>query len=268
MAFGDSYNLLGVRVNATGYADATQRVIQAATQSQSYGVAALAVHGIMVGALDKNYRFRINQFDLVVPDGQPVRWSLNWLYKTKLKSRVYGPELMLWVCRQAAQENLPIYLYGSQPSVLDALVKNLQSQIENLVIAGVQPSFFRSISEDEKAQVIETIHNSQAKICFVGLGCPRQEIWIYEHLNQLNMPMLGVGAAFDFHAGTLAQAPQLLQNLGLEWFFRLLKEPRRLWRRYLFLNPRFLLLLFLQMTGLFTIDPNNSVQPEQERRFG
>lgn len=262
------YNLLGILISAVDYVAAKNQIIEAARQQQSFGVSALAVHGVMTGALDRVHQYRLNQLDMIVPDGQPVRWALNWLHKTKLSDRVYGPNLMLAVCEAAAAHDLPIFLYGSKASVLDLLAENLQQRFPYLQIAGRQSSRFRTLSAAEKAQDIETIVASGARIVFVGLGCPRQEIWVYEHLNQLPMPMLAVGAAFDFHAGTVSQAPAWMQKHGLEWFYRLSKEPRRLWKRYLLLNPAYLILLFLQWTRLCVPDPQAGTQPQDEIRYG
>lgn len=264
----EKHNILGVMVNATDYDSAVTQIISAAHQGQSFGVTALAVHGVMAGVLDSTHQYRLNQLHLVVPDGQPVRWALNLLYKVNLSDRVYGPNLMLAVCKAAAGEQLPIFLYGSKPEVLEALSSNLQSKFPNLLIAGKQPSRFRTLSAEEKQQDIQHIIDSGAKIVFVGLGCPRQEIWVYEHLELLPMPMLAVGAAFDFHAGTLPQAPAWMQKRGLEWLYRFLQEPRRLWKRYVLLNPTYLLLLFLQWSQLRKYPIERSTPPLEEIRYG
>lgn len=261
-------NVLGVLVNATDYAEAVQLIMDAAKTQKSYGVTALAVHGVMTGALDDEHRFRLNQFNLVVPDGQPVRWALNRLHGTMLRDRVYGPTLTLKVCQSAAKQGYPVYFYGSSQIVLEQLSNNLRKKFPALEIAGMQPSKFRQLTAEEKLEAVNRIKHSGAKILFVGLGCPRQEVWVYEHLDILNMPMLAVGAAFDFHAGNLPQAPPQLQNNGLEWLFRLVQEPRRLWKRYLYLNPSYVCLILLQWLKLRTVDPANNRKPEHELRYG
>jgi exopolysaccharide biosynthesis WecB/TagA/CpsF family protein len=253
------YNLLGVLVNAIDYEAAVERVIVAAKSRQSLTVSALAVHGVMTGVMDPEHRYRLNQLDLVVPDGQPVRWALNALYRVSLKDRVYGPTLTLKICERAARERLPVYFYGSRAEVLNLLCKNVQQQFPELIIAGCRPSFFRQLTEEEQLSVAANIKSSDAAIVFVGLGCPRQEVWIYEHRDILSVPTLAVGAAFDFHAGTLPQAPHLLQSYGLEWAFRLAKEPRRLWRRYMLLNPLYLILVLSQYLGLYHFDTSGLV---------
>ncbi len=261
-------NILGVLVNGIDYEATVEKVIFAANNNQSFGISALAVHGLMTGVLDPVHNYRLNKFNLIVPDGQPVRWALNWLYNARLPDRVYGPNLTLYLCARAAKEALPVYFYGSRPEVLDALQNNLKRKFPQLIIAGTQPSQFRAITVAEKQLIIETIHQSGAKILFVGLGCPRQEIWIYEHLGLLKMPMVAVGAAFDFHAGLLSQAPVWMQNWGLEWFYRLTQEPQRLWRRYFYLNPLYLSYLLMQALHLKKFAPENLPPPRDNLNYG
>ncbi|MBD1808834.1 WecB/TagA/CpsF family glycosyltransferase [Microcoleus sp. FACHB-SPT15] len=262
------HNVLGVRVDAVDYEAAVSKIITAAHQQKKLSVSALAVHGVMTGVLDETHRYRLNRIDIVCPDGQPVRWALNLLYKVGIPDRVTGPFLMLHVCERAAKEGLPIYLYGSRPDVLERLTKNLRDRFPQLIIAGSQPSRFRQVSAQEKQEIIKDIRDSGAAITFVGLGCPRQEVWAYEYADELSMPTLAVGAAFDFHAGNLSLAPVLLQKLGLEWFYRLMQEPTRLWKRYVFLNPLYVSLFILQFLKIVYFDPTRATPPEQEMRFG
>lgn len=261
-------NVLGVLVNPVERETAADRIIDAARRRQPLSVSALAVHGVMTGVLDPEQRYRLNHLDLVVPDGQPVRWALNLVHSAHLPERVYGPALMLAVCERAAREKLPIYLYGSRAAVLAELASRLTQRFPALHIAGMRPSRFRPLTPDEKQEVAEEIRRSGAAITFVGLGCPRQEVWAYEYRDTLSMPVLAVGAAFDFNAGLLAQAPPRLQRLGLEWAFRLIKEPARLWRRYLLLNPTYLTLLALQALHLRRFDPERAAAPVGELRYG
>jgi exopolysaccharide biosynthesis WecB/TagA/CpsF family protein len=247
------YNLLGLQVNAIDYEAATALIIQAAQNHQGLTVAAQPVHGVMTSVLDQKYRYRLNQFDLVCPDGQPVRWALNLLYKTQMRERVYGPTLTLKVCKAAAETGVSIFLYGSKPEVLKQLQTNLKQQFPNLKIAGAISPPFRPLSIEEEQRYLEEIRQSQAGILLVGLGCPRQENWAYEHRHQLNCAVLCVGAAFDFHAGNIPQAPPWMQRGGLEWLFRLFQEPSRLWKRYVLLNPLYLILLFLQTLKILPV---------------
>jgi N-acetylglucosaminyldiphosphoundecaprenol N-acetyl-beta-D-mannosaminyltransferase len=261
-------NILGVLVDAVDYEAAVERIIRAASRGQAMAVTALAVHGVTTGAEDAAHRYRLNQFDLVCPDGQPVRWALNLLYGTSLPDRVYGPTLTLLLCERAAELQLPVFLFGSRMPVLEALSRNLRARFPGLRIAGVHPSRFRQLTEPEREQVVNDIRSSGAALTLVGLGCPRQEVWVYEYRELLKMPLVAVGAAFDFHAGLLRQAPPILQRAGLEWMFRLLMEPRRLWRRYLYSNSAYLGLLALQVTGLRRFDPSVSAPPSHPLRYG
>jgi N-acetylglucosaminyldiphosphoundecaprenol N-acetyl-beta-D-mannosaminyltransferase len=262
------HNLLGVGVNAVDYESTVARILNAAQSRKPLGVSALAVHGVMTGVLDREHRHRLNQLELIVPDGQPVRWGLNLLHKTRLNDRVYGPNLMLKTCEAAAGSGLPVYLFGSTSEMLTELQTKLRQRFPDLLIAGSQPSRFRTMTIDEKETVINDIRESGAAITFVGLGCPRQEVWAYEFKDALQMPVLAVGAAFAFHAGQLSQAPPLMQRLGLEWLYRLCKEPRRLWQRYFYLNPYYLWLLFLQKTGLKRFELNDNDAPKNEILYG
>ena len=261
-------NLLGILVNAINYEAAVSKILAAASAGKPMSVSALAVHGVMTGVLDSTHRYRLNHLDLVLPDGQPVKWALNLLYHTQLPDRVYGPKTMLQICERAAEEGLSIYLYGSKASVLEALSHNLCQRFPKLIIAGTQPSKFRQVSPQEKQEIVQQIRNSGAAITFVGLGCPRQEVWAYEYRDDLSMPLIAVGAAFDFHAGTLAKSPEFLSKIGLEWLFRMIKEPKRLWKRYVFLNPLYVWLFLLQALKIKQLDPTDATPPVEEVLYG
>jgi exopolysaccharide biosynthesis WecB/TagA/CpsF family protein len=261
-------NILGIGVAAVDYEAATHKIINAAREGRTYAVSALAVHGVMTGALDASHRHRLNNLELVVPDGHPVRWAMKWLHGVELPDRVYGPELTLRVCEAAAEGSLPIYLYGSRAEVLDKLVSNLTERFPKIKIAGSSPSKFRQVTAEEQAQIAEEIKASGAAMVLVGLGCPRQETWVFENRELLSMPMLAVGAAFDFHAGLMPQAPAWLQSRGFEWFYRFVHEPRRLWKRYALLNPLYLLLVGLQLVKLRTLSLDDTVRPGTQMRFG
>lgn len=245
-------NVLGVLVDVTDYATATAQIIEAARERRPFAVTALAVHGVMTGVEDPAHNARLNSFDLVTPDGQPVRWALNLLHGAGLTDRVYGPSLTLKVVEQAAAEGLPIYLYGSTQPVLDRLVPALLGMFPALRIAGVEPSKFRSAQPGEEREIAERIKASGARITLVGLGCPRQEIFTYAMRPLLDMPLLAVGAAFDYHAGLLKNPPAWMQKYALEWLWRLGLEPKRLWKRYIILNPKYLSRLAAQKLGLWT----------------
>lgn len=262
------HNVLGIMVNAVDYDAAVQKIADAGESQQPLAVSALAVHGVMTGVLDSEHRYRLNKLDVIVPDGQPVRWALNRLYGSKLTDRVYGPTLMLKTCERAAIDGLPIFLFGGAQDLLDSLQQKLTERFPKLQIAGTQASKFRCLTPEERDQTVATIRGSGAAITFVGLGCPRQEVWAYEFRDALSMPILAVGAAFNFHAGLLPQAPPLMQRFGFEWIFRLIAEPKRLWRRYLLLNPLYASMLVMQALHLRSYDPANAVQPSHEILYG
>lgn len=251
-------NVLGILIDAVDYEAAVSFVFERARQNRAAMISALAVHGVMTGVLDSEHKFRLNSFDLIVPDGQPVRWMMNWLHGTRLRDRVYGPALMRKICERAAAEGTPIYLYGSTKSVVTSLVDSLRIMFPGINIVGSEPSAFRKLTADERAALQQRIRLSGASIVFIGLGCPRQEIFTYELHRNLSAPVIAVGAAFPLLAGQLPQAQPWMQRVGLEWLFRLFAEPRRLWRRYLLLNPAYLVLVALQRFGLRRFSPQGS----------
>ena len=245
--------VLGVRIDAVDYDASVARIVRAAQNHEPLAATALAVHGVMTGALEPCHARRLNGLDLVVPDGQPVRWALRWLHGIRLPDRVYGPELMLRTAAAMEARGLPVYLYGSTPAILEDLEQFLELRFPGLEIAGRAPSRFGKVSSDDFKQIATEIEASGARCLFLGLGCPRQEIFAFEARQRLHMPVLAVGAAFEFHAGHKPQAPAWMQQHGLEWLYRLAQEPSRLWRRYLLLNPLYLAGIALQrvMPGAF-----------------
>lgn len=262
------HNVLGVMIDAVDYEGALSRIINAAKNRQPLSATALAVHGVMTGVMDGSHRHRLNHIDLVTPDGQPVRWAANLLHGTKLAERVYGPNLMIMLCERAAQEGLPVFLFGADDSMLGRLKERLLQKYPKLIIAGSKPSKFRTINDSEKQELVNEVKASGAQIMLVGLGCPRQEVFVYEMRDAVGIPMLAIGAAFAFHADSLPQAPPWMQQRGLEWLYRLIQEPTRLWKRYLLLNPLYASLLTLQLTKLRTPDPNGTSPPASEIMYG
>ena len=261
-------NVLGVLVDATDREAAVMRVTEAARDRRPLTCTALAVHGVMTGVEDPVHRYRLNHFDLVTPDGQPVRWALNWLHHAGLEQSTHGSGLMLGVCEQAAEEGLPIYLYGSTRLVLDRLVASLRGRYPSLKLVGAEPSKFRRTTPDEKRELVERIRSSGAAIVFIGLGCPRQEVFAYEYGEALGVPTIAVGAAFDYLAGVLREPHPLVRRAGFEWLHRLILEPRRLWKRYTVLNARYLLYLCLQLSGLLRPDARDVERPHEEILYG
>ncbi len=238
--------ILGVRVDPTYYTAALAQVFSWSTRQESRYVCFANVHMLMEAHDSPEYNRVINSADLVTPDGMPLVWMMR-LKGRRRQERVYGPTLMLHVLESAARENIPIGFYGSSPEVLQRLLTRMQERFPDLKVAYSFSPPFHEISQEVDAEIVERINTSSARILFVGLGCPKQEKWMAEHRGKINAVMLGVGAAFDFHAGLKSQAPAWMQNIGTEWVFRLIHEPSRLWRRYLYHNPRFIFLAILDL---------------------
>jgi N-acetylglucosaminyldiphosphoundecaprenol N-acetyl-beta-D-mannosaminyltransferase len=249
------HNVLGVLVDAIDYDAAVQKVMAAARNRRPLALTALAVHGVMSGVADRSLSARLNDFDVVTPDGQPVRWALNLLHSAGLAERVYGPTLTLRVLQACAEEGLSVYLYGSTEQTLARLLPRLQERFPALHIVGAEASKFRPVHPGEAEEIAGRIRDSGARLVLVGLGCPRQEDFAFAMRPRLNLPLMAVGAAFDYHAGELRLPPEWMQRAGLEWLWRLCLEPRRLWRRYLILNPAYLGRLAAQKTRLWRAIP-------------
>lgn len=235
-----SYPLFWPKYAHVDYQTATEIIVNKARKRISFGVSALAVHGLMTSLNEPELKKAISKIEMIVPDGQPVRWALNSFYHLRMQDRVYGPTLTLHVLERANQMGFKLFLYGSTKETLEKFCQYITSRFPNIDIVGVHPDRFREATEKEDMEDIQKINDSKANVVLVGRGCPRQEIWVANHLGSIDAVMMAVGAAFDFHAGTLPQAPEWMQKMGLEWFFRLLTEPRRLWKRYLITNSQFI----------------------------
>jgi N-acetylglucosaminyldiphosphoundecaprenol N-acetyl-beta-D-mannosaminyltransferase len=239
-------SVVGAPISVTDYDEAVGYILAAARRRTSYLVTALAVHGVVETRSRPDLRRAIEDFDIVSPDGQPVRMALNWFHGAALEDRVYGPTLTLRICERAAAEGVPVYFYGSTSAVVTTLARSMQERFPGLVVAGAEPSLFRPLTPTDSTELAERIHASGAGIVFVGLGCPRQELFAWAHRDIIDRPMICVGAAFDFHAGNKRQAPAWMQQHALEWLFRLCQEPRRLFRRYAVTNTIFVWALVKQ----------------------
>ncbi len=200
-------NLLGVAVCATGYAEACEAVRVAAVTGRPLTVTALPVQGVMAGALDRRHRHRLNALDLVVPEGRSVRWGLNLLFGAGLRDGVCGSKLMLRLCAMCARQGLSVALYGSEQAVLDRLCASIHDSYPNLRIAAVIPSRSGRVDRAGQAALAREISESGADIIFVGLGCPRQDVWLFENRSLLRVPTIAVGGAFGVRADRAASAP-------------------------------------------------------------
>jgi N-acetylglucosaminyldiphosphoundecaprenol N-acetyl-beta-D-mannosaminyltransferase len=243
-------NVLGVGVSAIDMAIALARIEGWIASRQRRYVCITGVHGVMESQRDPELRRIHNAAGLVTPDGMPLVWLL-WAAGHRDADRVYGPDLMLAVLARSVQRGYRHFFYGSSDVTLCRLQANLRARFPGLHIVGAQSPPFRTLTAPEDAAVVEMINAARPDVVWVGLSTPKQERWMAEHRNCLEAPVfVGVGAALDFHAGVVRQAPRFMQRGGVEWLFRLAMEPRRLWRRYLRNNPAFLLCVSGQKLGL------------------
>jgi N-acetylglucosaminyldiphosphoundecaprenol N-acetyl-beta-D-mannosaminyltransferase len=238
-----------MRVDPTSYAEATERVVAWAQAGESRQVCCASVNNVMEGFDSVGFREIMNGSDLVTPDGVPLVWGLR-LLGARGATRVYGPDLTVAVLEAAARAEAPVGFYGASEQTLRALVANVRRRFPSLRIVYSFSPPFRALTPAEDELVVREMDAAGARILFVGLSTPKQERWMAAHRGRVRAVMLGVGAAFDFLAGTKPQAPRWMQNAGLEWLFRLLTEPRRLGPRYFRHNPRFVTFFALEFLGL------------------
>lgn len=235
-----SARVLGARIHALGWVTVLDTIATWARRHESRYVCICNVHSVVTASRDAAFAAAIEQADLATPDGAPVAWMLRRL-GFRDQRRISGPDLMAKYCEHAAARGESIYLYGGSEQTLAELQAALKIEHPRLNIAGATSPPFRALSELEDAAVVESINSSGAGVVWVGLGCPKQELWMVAHRGRIRAVMIGVGAAFDYLAGTVSRAPPWMQRSGLEWLHRLSSEPRRLWRRYLITNSLFVL---------------------------
>ena len=243
-----SINIVGTNVHRTTYAHAAALICKWGEDRLSKYVCAASVNNVMEAYDSPIFQRVMNEADLVTPDGMPLVWALKLLGQ-KCATRVYGPDLTPIILERAALEGLPVGFYGGAPQVLNRLVEVVTQRFPGLQVAYAFSPPFRPTTPEEDEQIVEEINRSGARILFIGLNTPKQDYWMAAHKGRVQAVMVGVGAAFDFLAGSKPQAPRWMMRIGTEWIFRFLTEPRRLWKRYLKLNPRFALLFLLQFLG-------------------
>jgi N-acetylglucosaminyldiphosphoundecaprenol N-acetyl-beta-D-mannosaminyltransferase len=241
--------VLGMKVSSTDYQHASDLILSWAQQNLSKYVCVATVNNVMESFDSATFQKVMNEADLVTPDGMPVVWALKSL-GVKEATRVYGPDLTPIVLEKATASGTPVGFYGASPEVLQLLVEKVRAANPKLQVAYAYSPPFRPISPAEDLAIIDDINRSGAKILFIGLNTPKQDLWMSAHRDRVQAVMIGVGAAFDFIAGSKRQAPRWMMRMGLEWLFRLATEPRRLWKRYLKHNPRFVLYFAMQMLGV------------------
>jgi len=260
----ESRSVVGMRLDVLTYERADETIMAWAEARDSRYVCVSAVNNVVVASRDPEFLAAMNGSDMTTPDGMPLAWALRLLGADEAP-RVCGPVLTTVVCETAARRGIPVGFYGGAPDVLDELTRTLEQRLPELRIAYAYSPPFRALSDEEDAKVVEDIVSSGCRILFVGLGAPKQERWMAERVGALPCVMLGVGAAFDVVAGRSPRAPEVIQRMGLEWAYRLMHEPRRLWRRYLLGNPRFVALFTRQLVAQGLSALANGVAPSVER---
>lgn len=243
-------NVLGVGISAINMRMTLELLDTWIRQKHHTYVCVTGVHGVMESQADPELRRIHNQAGLVTPDGMPMVW-MSRLAGHKHVDRVYGPDLMLAVCEASLQKGYRHFFYGGNEGVPELLRDKLQEKFPDLQVVGTYSPPFRPLTPEEDATIVARINAARPDIVWVGLSTPKQERWMAAHLGKVQAPvMIGVGAAFDFHAGLKPQAPRWMQRSGLEWFYRMVSEPKRLARRYLRNNPRFVMAVLMQLLGL------------------
>lgn len=232
--------ILGCFINAGSWDSTINLIHRWGAARESRYVCICNVHSLVTARHDEVFRNALINADMATPDGMPVTWMLRQMGFPD-QQRINGPDLMWNYCELAERMNESIFLYGSTQKTLDNLQRRLNISFPKLVIAGSYSPPFRTLSSEEDAEITDRINSSGAQVAFVSLGCPKQELWMQAHRGKINAVMVGVGAAFDYHAGTIKRAPLWMQHHGLEWLHRLYSEPRRLWKRYMVTNSIFII---------------------------
>jgi len=244
------FNILGVGVHALSLDEARDRLVAARGQKRLGYVCCVTAYNTNLARTDTALRRAYNAALLATPDGMPLVWLGRWLGHRGI-TRVYGPDLLLAACAAGRAVGLRHFFYGGTPRVAEELAAKLRARFPGLEVVGTYTPPFRELNAGEASALQQQIALAQPDIVWVGLSTPKQEKFMAAHWDQLDAAVLvGIGAAFDFHAGRVRQAPRWMQRSGLEWFFRLCVEPRRLWKRYLVNNPWFILRVTAQLTGL------------------
>lgn len=241
-------DVLGVPIHTLSWHAVLSSIAGWVSKRESKVVCLCNVHSVVTAGRSAEFARAVAEADIAAPDGAPIAWMISRLGHTR-QPRINGPDLMLRYCREAQVRSEPIFLYGASESTLALLKARLLEAYPGLKIAGAISPPFRPLTPEEDSSIVEQINSSGAGAVFVSLGCPKQELWMAEHRDRILAVMIGVGAAFDYHAGTVRRAPKLMQDIGLEWFYRFLSEPRRLWRRYLVTNTIFAVRALGQLVG-------------------
>lgn len=255
-------HVIGAPIDIISWSDAIGTLHGWAAARESRFVCICNVHSVVTALQNPAFRRTVEAADMATPDGAPVAWTMRRKGFTR-QERINGPDLMWRLCAAAEASGLSIGLFGSSQQTLEELERALSRTFPGLRVAYSVSPPFRALSMQEDDAIVRQINSSGAGLLFVGLGCPKQEEWMAEHRGRVNAVMIGVGAAFDYHAGTLPRAPDWMRSSGLEWLFRVLSEPRRLWKRYLLTNS-----VFIWRTAVEFLDPRARASEATQRNSG
>lgn len=242
-------SVVALRPDVVTRDSATEKIVRLAREKKGGYVCFSTVHMMMESYDDAEFAAKVNAADLIVTDGMPIVW-MQKLQGAGKATRVRANDLMIHLCETAAQNDLTVGFYGGRQEVIDSISERAKKEMPNLRVVYAYSPPFRALTMEEDAQITSEINRAAPDLLFMGLGCPKQENWMAAHRDRVKAVMLGVGASFDFYAGNVRESPEWMGNLGLEWLFRLTQEPKRLWRRYVILNPRFVGLATMQLLGL------------------
>ena len=239
-------DVIGSPVTAAPFDAQIEMMLEWASSHASKVVCVANVHMLTEAHWHPEFSSVLKNADIVTPDGMPLVWMLK-LMGARDQNRVAGMDILLSLCKLTPQRNISIFFLGSEPEILEKMSRKLKCEFPNLQIAGMEPLPFRPLTRAEDEALIQKIHDSKAGIVLVSLGCPKQEYWMNQHKDKIHAVMIGVGGVFPVYAGIHKRAPMWMRNLGLEWFYRLMQEPRRLWKRYKSTIPPFVWLAFMQL---------------------
>lgn len=258
----ESKFVIDTPVTALSYTEQINTITKWAMYNLSKVVCIANVHMLVEAHFDHQFGSVLRHADLVTPDGMPLVWMLRFLGAFH-QDRVAGIDVLEGLCKQGLENNIGVYFVGSQPSILDKMRLKLEHNYPGLRIAGMSPLPFRPLSDEEDQALIQSLNQSGAGLVFVSLGCPKQEKWMSEHKGKVSAVMVGLGGAFPVYAGIHKRAPQFFRQAGLEWFYRLIQEPKRLWKRYATTIPIFIWLVAKQIL----INSKNSTQATRSKRI-
>lgn len=244
--FNDRVRVVSLNPNVLNLGSAISAIGSLVARGDGGYVCFSTVHMVMESYNDPDFGAKVNAANLIVPDGMPLVWMQRRQGRNEAQ-RIRANDLMIALCEYAAKNTLTVGFYGGKQEVIDAIKVRAEKDLQDLRIVYAYSPPFRPLTDDEDAEIVNDINAASPDILFMGLGCPKQENWMSAHRNRLKAVMLGVGASFDFYAGNVRECPDWIGRLGLEWLFRLTQEPKRLWRRYLILNPRFMYLAAMQL---------------------